>query len=151
MKKTSMLPKNAALEPLSFLPGKWNVEMVHAQLPEPLTWQDSFELLENAFILWHWQGKNEVPPATFVIGRNENKSDDLYSALYYDARGVSRLIHMSFENGTWRFWRDDPEFSQRFEGKVSEDGNVITGSGEASKDGGKTWKHDYSITYTRIE
>ena len=145
-----MLPKNSALEPLSFLVGKWNVEMVHAKLLDPLTWQDSFELLENAFIIWHWQGKNEVPQATSVIGRNENKSVNAYTMLYYDAREISRILHMSFESGSWKFWRDDPEFSQRFEGNVSGDGNVITGNGDASYDGGETWEHDYSITYTRI-
>ncbi len=150
MNKTNPLPKNPALAPLSVLLGTWTVEMVHSKLPDPLTWQDSFDLLENAFIIWHWQGKNEVPQGTFIIGRNENKSDNLYTALYYDARGVSRLIHMSFENGIWRFWRNDLDFSQRFEGKVSEDGNVIIGNGDASYDGGKEWEHDYSITYTRI-
>lgn len=151
MNKTNPLPQNSELEPLSFLIGKWNVEMVHAQLPDPLTWQDNVDWLENGFIIWHWQGKKEVPQATFIIGRNENKSDNLYTALYYDARGISRLIHMSFETGTWKTWRNDPEFAQRFEAKVSEDGNTITGNGDASKDGGKTWEHDYSITYTRIK
>jgi hypothetical protein len=34
---------------------------------------------------------------------------------------------------------------------VSQVENVIKGEGEASRDGGKTWVHDFSITYTRIE
>ncbi len=151
MIKTNAIPENPALAPLSVLLGKWNVEMVHAKLPDPLTWQDSFDLLENAFIIWHWQGKDEVPGATFIIGRNENKSRNTYSMLYYDARGVSRILHMSWANGIWKFWRKNPDFSQRFEGKISEDGNIIIGSGDASSDGGKTWEHDYSITFTRIE
>lgn len=151
MENTNALPKNPALEPLSVLLGKWDVRMVHAKLPEPLAWQDSFDWLENAFIIWHWQGKNKVPRATFIIGRNENKSGNLYNMLYYDVRGVSRLLDMSFENGIWKFSRNDPEFSQRFEGRVSDDENTITGSGDASHDGGETWEHDYSITYTRIK
>jgi hypothetical protein len=143
--------KNAALIPLSFLIGKWNVKMVHIALPEPLSWEDSFEWVEDSFIMWHWQGKDEVPKSTSIIGRNENKSGNMYTMLYHDKRGVSRIMDMSFENGIWKHLRLDSDFSQRFEGIVSKDGNVITGKGEASMDGGKTWKHDFSITYTRIK
>ena len=49
--------KNAALTPLSFLIGKWDVEMAHTALPKPLNWEDSFEWVEDSFIIWHWQGK----------------------------------------------------------------------------------------------
>jgi hypothetical protein len=143
--------KNAELTPLNFLIGKWNVEMVHSALPQPLNWEDSFEWVEDSFIIWHWQGKDEVPKATSIIGRNENRSGNIYTMLYHDIRGISRIMEMSFENGIWKYLRFDSDFSQRFEGIVSKDGNVIDGKGDASKDGGKTWKHDYSITYTRIK
>jgi hypothetical protein len=143
--------KNAALAPLSFLIGKWNVEMEHTALPKPLSWVDSFEWVEESFILWHWQGKDEVPKSTSIIGRNENKSGNMYTMLYHDIRGVSRVMDMSFENGIWKHVRLDSDFSQRFEGIVSEDGNVIKGKGEASEDGGVIWKHDFSITYTKIK
>lgn len=140
-----------ALSPLSILIGKWNVTMTHVAIPTPLSWQDSFDWVEDTFIIWHWEGKNEVPKATFIIGRNENKSDNIYTTLYYDSRGISRILEMSFENGIWKFWRNGSDFSQRFEGKVSEDGNTITGKGEMSHDGGDTWEHDFSITYTRVK
>jgi hypothetical protein len=143
--------KNAALMPLSFLIGKWHIEMKHIALPKPLNWEDSFEWVEDSFIIWHWQGKNEVPKATSIIGRNENNSGNMYTMLYHDQRGVSRLLEMSFENGIWKYWRLDTDFSQRFEGNVSKDGNVIRGKGEASKDNRKTWEHDYSIIYTKIK
>ena len=142
--------KNASLAPLGFLIGKWNVEMIHSVLPQPLNWEDSFEFVEESFILWHWQGKGEVPRATSVIGRNENKSGNMYSMLYYDSRGVSRIMDMSFNNRVWKYIRLDPDFSQRFEATVSEDRNIVKGKGEASRDGGKTWKADFSIIYTRI-
>jgi hypothetical protein len=144
------MKQNQALIPLSFLIGKWNVTMTHTALPNPLTWQDSFDWLENGFIIWHWEGKDEVPKATFIIGRNENKSGNIYSMLYYDARGVSRYQEMSFENNVWKFWRNGSDFFQRFVGNISEDGNTITGKGEMSHDGGKTWEHDFDITYTRV-
>jgi len=143
--------KNTALTPHSFLIGKWNVEMVHTALPKPLNWEDSFEWVEESFIIWHWQGKNEVPKATSIIGRNENKSGIIYTMLYYDNRGVSRILEMSFEDGLWKYSRLDSDFSQRFEGMVNEDRNVIKGKGEVSKDGGETWNDDFSIIYTRIK
>ena len=143
--------KNAALTPLGFLIGKWSVEMAHAALPKPLNWQDSFEWVEESFIMWHWQGNNEVPKATSIIGRNENKSGNIYTMFYYDNRGVSRIFEMSFESGIWKYARFDPEFSQRFDGIVNEDENVIKGKGEVSENDGKTWKHDFSITFSRIK
>jgi hypothetical protein len=142
---------HAALVPLRFLIGKWNVEMIHSELPEPLYWEDSFELVQDSFIMWHWQGKNEVPKATSIIGRNENKSGNIYTMLYYDERGISRIMEMSFEKGIWKYVRLNSDFSQRFEGIVAKDGNVIKGKGEVSTNGGSTWRHDFSITYTRIE
>jgi hypothetical protein len=146
-----MSAKNPALEPLNFLIGKWNVTMKHVAIPEPLSWQDSFDWLEDGFIIWHWGGKNEVPQATFIIGRNENKSNNIYSLLYYDTRSISRYLEMSFENGIWKFWREGEDFFQRFEGKINEDKNMITGNGDMSHDRGKTWNHDFSITYTKVK
>jgi hypothetical protein len=143
--------KNASLTPLVFLIGKWRVEMRHVAIPKLLTWEDSFEWVADSFIIWHWQGKDEVPKATSIIGRNENKTGNVYTMLYFDSRGVSRIMEMSFENGIWRHLRLDSDFSQRFEGIVNKDGSVIKGKGEASKNGGKTWVHDFSITYTKIK
>ena len=150
MSNATLLPKNPALAPLSILIGKWNVTMKHVAIPTPLTWQDSFEWLENSFILWHWQGKDEVPQAKIIIGVNENKSDDKYTILYYDSRSISRYQHMIFENGIWKFWREGADFYQRFEGKFSSNNNIITGKGDMSHDKGVTWEHDYDITYERI-
>jgi hypothetical protein len=149
MEKTTLFSKNPSLSPLTVLIGTWTVEMSHVALPTPLTWQDSFEWLDNAFIIWHWEGKNEVPGAKILISRNENKPINTYSMFYYDTRGVSRIFDMSFDNGIWKFWREDADFFQRFEGTISEDGDHITGKGENSSDG-KKWEHDFSITYTRI-
>jgi hypothetical protein len=143
--------KNDSLIPLSFLIGKWNVEMKHSSIPNSLNWEDTFEWVEDSFIIWHWQGKNEVPKSISIIGRNEEKSGDIYTMLYYDQRGISRRLEMSFDNGTWKYWRMDPDFSQRFEASVSNEGTIIKGEGETSKDNGKTWEHDFFITYTKLQ
>jgi hypothetical protein len=50
--------------------------------------------------------------------------------------------------GTWRFWRDDADFAQRFTGTFSDDGGTITGHGQLSRDG-VTWDDDLALTYRR--
>ena len=47
---------------------------------------------------------------------------------------------MSFEDGVWKLWRDEPDFSpldfaQRYTGISSDDG--------------KTWEHDFDLTYIK--
>jgi len=151
MSDTIALPKNPELEPLSFLIGRWDIEMKHVSITESLNWQDTFSWLDNGFILWHWQGKNEVPQATLIIGRNEKEADDRFTILYYDARGISRCMNMSFENNVWTFWREGKDFFQRMHYSSNEDGTMMTGKGEMSHDQGKTWQHDFDITYRKIK
>lgn len=145
-----MLKKNPLLQPLSVLVGTWDVTMKHVAISEPLSWHSKIEWLENGFILWHWEGKNEVPEAKLIIASNSNTTPGNFTLLYYDARDISRISRMTFENKLWKFIREDEDFYQRFEGTVSEDGNRIDGHGENSNDKGKTWQHDYDIIYTRI-
>jgi hypothetical protein len=64
-------------------------------------------------------------------------------------QGVSRVYLMSFSDGTWRMWRDTPEFSQRFSAEVSVGRAEINGSWEKSVDGGTTWEHDFTVRYSR--
>lgn len=144
------LPQNTQLAPLSFLIGTWNVTMKHTALPEPLNWQDTFSWLNNGFIVWHWQGKNEVPQATLIIGCNEKKSENQFNIFYYDARGISRFMEMSFENKVWKFSRNGDDFYQRMEYIVTEDGKSMKGHGEMSHDQGKTWNHDFNIEYKKV-
>ena len=56
---------------------------------------------------------------------------------------------MSLEGATWRFWRDGPDFAQRFTCTLSDDGDTIEGQGELSWDG-STWEGDLAITYRRL-
>ncbi len=64
------------------------------------------------------------------------------------ALGDLRVYQMSFADGVWQMRREAPGFSQRYEGKVSADGQSIAGRWETSSDGTK-WQHDFDITYTR--
>lgn len=57
------------------------------------------------------------------------------------SRKVSRVYEMSLSEGVWKMWRESPGFWQRYEGRVSADGNTITGYREKSSDG-EAWEHD---------
>ena len=77
-----------------------------------------------------------------------------YTQHYFDARGVTRLYAMSFAEGTWELLRDSPDFSpldfsQRFTGRFSDDGDAIQGTWQKSFDG-SNWEHDFNLTYRRV-
>ena len=72
-----------------------------------------------------------------------------YVQHYFDSRGVSRVYRISAEQGAWRFWRDRPDFSQRYVCTVSADGETMESNGELSRDGA-TWEQDLRVTYKRL-
>ena len=94
----------------------------------------------------------DKPPGTadaiWLISRDASTSD--YIVLYYDARKISRVYEMSFSDSTWKIWRNSPGFSQRFEGTLGEESNLIEAYREKSNDG-LTWEHDFDVTYTRVK
>jgi hypothetical protein len=69
--------------------------------------------------------------------------------LYFDERGVFRIYESRLEGNTWKFWRNNPGFSQRFAGTFT-DGNTIQVNTEFSKDG-STWEKETEQTYTRVQ
>lgn len=152
MAKTSSHNQNPALKHLEVLLGDWEMELSNASfLPRPSDTAKgliSFEWVQDgAFLLMRMGDKPPSPPtAMWLISRDESTPD--YTVLYYDDRGVSRVYGMSFADGVWKIWREASGFSQRFDGKFSDDGNTVTASWEKSLDGTK-WEHDFNVTYTR--
>jgi hypothetical protein len=141
----SQTPKpNPALKNLALLVGKWNVELAFPQDPSDVKrGQVAFEWLEGgAFVVEHFGD------STWIIGPDD--STETYCTLYHDGRGVSRVYQMTLKDGVWKLWRNTPDFSQRFTGEFSNDGNTITADWEKSKDGAH-WEHDFKLTYTRIK
>ncbi len=143
---------NPALGNIAFLVGDWSIELSNASfLPDPkqkINFSVTYEWKADGAVIAVQQGSAEANPpqvATWIIGRDED--DDNYTVLYADNRGVSRVYQMSFKNNVWKMWRNNSKFSQRFEGKVSEDKNTINAKWEKSVDGGKTWEHDFNLTY----
>jgi hypothetical protein len=153
MKKNGSLTPNPSLKHLEILVGDWTMELSNASfLPsssDTVTGHVSFEWLEGGAFLVMYMGDKPpgTPDATWLMSRDESTPN--YLVLYYDTRRVSRIYEMSFSKGMWNMWRNSPDFSQRFEGKFSEDGNTITAHWEKSSSG-STWEHDFDVTYTRV-
>lgn len=68
--------------------------------------------------------------------------------LYFDERGVSRILNVSMEDNVLKWWRDQPGFSQRTTNTISRDGQTIVSMGELCRDGA-TWEKDLQLTYSR--
>ena len=71
---------------------------------------------------------NGPPLASWVIGRDAALPG--YTVLYTDDRGVSRVYEMSLAGDQWKIWRNDPDFSQRFEATLSPDRQSVAGRWE---------------------
>ena len=143
--------QNPALKDLEVLIGEWAIDLTFpADPPVTVRAHVSFDWFANgAFLVMRsgvdeWSGPGS---AVCVIGRDD--AVDTYSMLYYDARGVSRIYEMSLADGVWKQWRSAPEFSQRFTGTFSDDGNTITAQWEKSNDGVQ-WEHDFDLVYRRV-
>ena len=154
MAQTSAHRHNPALNQLEVLVGDWEMEISNAAfLPSPSDTAKglvSFEWVQDgAFLMMRMGDKPpSLPAAMWLISRDESTPD--YTVLYYDARSVSRVYGMSFSESVWKMWRESPGFWQRYEGKLSKNGNTITAHWEKSSDGTK-WEHDFNITYTRTK
>jgi hypothetical protein len=134
---------NPALKNLGRLVGKWDLELAFPSDPSnKVQAQVTFDWLEGeAFVIEH------LASSVWIIGPDD--STETYFTLYHDERGVSRVYQMSLNGSTWNLWRNAPGFSQRFEGKFSDDDNTITAHWEKSFDG-STWEHDFDLTYKRV-
>ena len=108
----------------------------------------SFEWFEEGEFLILRQGTKETAHATWFIGHDQDSTD--YTVLYFDDRHFSRVYEMSYKDGIWKIWRNAPNFTQSFEGRVSEDKNTITGAWGKSTDG-KKWEHDFDLIYKRVK
>jgi hypothetical protein len=142
---------NPALEPLSILIGEWKTVGKHPFMPgKVLHGNTSFKWLEGgAFMVMHSSIEQEEFPAGIAIFGSDGSSEE-FSMIYYDERKVSRKYTSTLKDHVWKWWRNDPEFSQRVTCKIADDGNTIVSKGEMSKNG-KPWEKDLELTYTRIQ
>jgi hypothetical protein len=137
-------PKSSALlENLGLLVGEWDLELVFpSDLSRRVHGKATFDWLEgDAFVI------ERLADSRWIMGPDDSSEE--YSVLYHDGRGVSRVYQMSLDSSAWKMWRISPGFSQRFEGRFSDDKSMITAHWEKSNDG-STWEHDFDLTYTKV-
>jgi hypothetical protein len=142
---------NPRLEPLRVLVGTWTTAGTHPLVPgKTFHGRVSFSWIEGgAFLRMHSEiDEPEIPTAIALFGTDD--AAGTCSMLYFDERNVSRRYEVHLEKGEWRWWRDDPDFAQRFVGTIAPDGRTIVARGEMSRNGGP-WEPDLALTYTRVE
>ena len=142
------LEADPKLKPLETLVGEWEIEIVHSMFPRPIHGSASFEWFQGGkFLIEQSEMDDSVFPAgIMIIGYNEATGN--YTQHYFDSRGVIRNYDLSLRDNTLKIWRNDPDFSQRFEGIFSEDGNTIPSHWEKAMDG-INYEHDFDMTFRR--
>lgn len=142
---------NPALELFNVLIGSWDTTGTHGQLPDTILHGHAlFEWLEGgAFLMMRTEIDDPRFPSTIAIFGSDDSEGEYYM-LAFDERGVSRKSDVSLRDNIWKWWRNAPGLSQRYEGTIVDDGNTIIGKGELSKDD-VSWEQDLDLTYTRME
>jgi hypothetical protein len=149
---TSSTDSLAALNPFI---GEWSLVAAFKDMPPAdIGARVSFEWLPGErFLIERWEVPiPEAPDGIAIIGADP-ESEGNFLQHYFDSRGVARVYKMSFGNGVWTLWRDEPDFSpldfsQRYTGTFRDDGKTIAGAWEICHDG-KTWEHDFDLTYSK--
>ncbi|HEX8622539.1 MAG TPA: hypothetical protein VF718_11260 [Allosphingosinicella sp.] len=138
---------NPVLEPCGFLVGEWRTAGTHPLAPsETLHGQTSFAWHEGgAFLIMRSQvDRPEFPDGVAIIG-TDGASGKL-AMIYFDERGVSRILDVVVgdRSVTWR--HDDPEFAQTM--TIAAEGERLVGKGRMSRKGGE-WEDDLAQVFTR--
>jgi hypothetical protein len=141
---------DAALKQLEPLLGEWALA---ATSPDGEPWPGE----ARASFEWHQSGAHLIARTTVDVPGAPNTvsivgcdaTNGTYFQLYSDDRGVCRVYQMSIGDGEWKLWREGAPFPQRFTGKISEDGEKISGRWEKAEDG-TNYTTDFYLTYTRV-
>ncbi len=154
-----MADRDGSLKALEPLVGEWAMRATFAGAPSDDAARVTFEFMPGErFLVETWEipipdAPPEVPThGTAIFGADPQRDGD-YLQHYFDSRGVARVYKMTFADGVWTLLRDEADFgpldfAQRFSGTFSADGKTITGVWEICHDG-KTWEHDFDLTYTK--
>lgn len=132
--------------------GEWVAQVL---VPDAPTGRTTFEwVLDRKYLLQRADSPlPEFPDGLMVISYDDDSG--AFTQHYFDTRGVTRLYKMGLTDGIWTLWRDQPDFSpldfsQRYQGTFSADGDTIEGRWETLRDGGATWELDFGLRYTRV-
>ena len=140
-----------ALKELEVLVGTWSLEAIPpGGEPWPGEASITYEWLDDDKRLLVERSTVEMPEApngTCVVGCDA--ASGRYFQLYTDDRNVCRVYEFHIGGGEMKIWRDGAPFSQRFSGKISDDGNRIDARWEAAKDGAN-WETDFDLVFRRV-
>lgn len=141
---------NPALKPFDILIGEWKTIGTHPYLPNTLHGHTSFKWIEGgSFLIMHSEiDEAGVPSGIAIFGSDDSTGE--FFMLYFDERNVSRKYDVSFHDNILKWWRNEPEFSQRYTWTITNDGQTIIGKGELSKDS-TTWEKDLELTFNRVK
>jgi hypothetical protein len=146
------------LEPLV---GEWAMRATfEGAPPSDAPARVTFDFLHGGrFLIQRWaidlpDAPPEVPTHGIAIIGPDSRRPGGFLQHYFDSRGVARVYKMTLNGVVWTLLRDEPDvspldFAQRFSGTFSDDGKTITGAWELCNDG-KTWEHDFDLTYSRL-
>ncbi len=134
------------MRPFEALVGTWTTEATHPMLDGVVPGRVTFEWLDGGRFLIQRTTYDaaEIPNAISVIGPPED-GDGLVME-YFDSRGVRRTYRTSLEDGVWRWWRDVPDFAQRYTAVLAPD--AFSAHGELAQTPGQ-WGDDLAVTYRR--
>ncbi len=144
--------RGAAMDRLEVFVGEWAMEASFSAAPAAVAGRAVFEwILDRHFVVERTEVP-EAPDSIAIIGVDPGR--EAYRQHYFDSRGIARVYAMEFRDGVWTLVRDSAdftplEFSQRFTGTFSSDGQRINGRWETSRDG-SDWEHDFDLTYTKV-
>ena len=144
----------SAMQKLEPFAGEWEMEATFPGMAPMGGARTTFEWMEGKRLLvQRWTiPMPEAPDGLAVYSFDTSRKTLLQH--YFDTRGVIRLYEMSFENGLWILVRNQADFtpldfSQRFTGRFSADGNTIAGTWELANDH-VTYEKDFDITYRKL-
>lgn len=148
--------RTAALEQLDRLLGAWAIEAHYPGTPPSgVGGRTTFErVLGGAFVVERSEIEQPDAPNGVAIIAFDPDTDG-YRQHYFDSRGVVRLYAMQLRDRVWTLLRDSSDFSpldfsQRFTGIFSADGNRIDCRWEIARDH-TTWELDFESTYRRLD
>jgi hypothetical protein len=145
--------RETALERLDVFVGEWRLGLGHSVPAADGGARSVFEwALDGQFLLQRTEIPDPNAPNSLCIVAYD-PGRDAYTQHYFDSRGVVRLYAMTFRDGVWTLLRESPDFSpldfsQRFIGRFSADGNSMFGTWETGD--GSNWTKDFDLTYARV-
>jgi hypothetical protein len=129
--------------------GEWTTIGNHPQVPDSklrgrthIQWHES-----GAFLVMHSEVDHpEFPDGVAIIG--SDNATGRFSMIYFDERGVSRIMDVTVSERSVTWEHDDPKFAQRLTIVAEPTGERMTSKGTMSQNRGP-WTDDLSQLFVR--